>query len=73
MAARAGHVVGYMRASRLFESLAMARADGSHLRLMQKYGRIKLLIIADFLTTPLQEKPCGLQRKIRHFTIMLVI
>jgi len=55
MAARAGHTVAYMRASRLFESLAAARADGSHLRLMEKYGRIKLLIIDDFMISPLTD------------------
>ncbi len=53
MAARAGYPVLYMRASRLFESLAAARADGSHLRLMQKYGKARLLIVDDFLITPL--------------------
>lgn len=55
MAARAGQTVLYIRASRLFESLACARADGSHLRLMQKYARNKLLIVDDFLITPLAE------------------
>jgi len=55
MAARAGFQVLYIRASRLFESLACARADGSHLRLTQKYGRNRLLIVDDFLITPLSE------------------
>ena len=55
MAARAGHTVLYIRASRLFDSLAGARADGSHLRLMQKYAKNKLLIVDDFMITPLTE------------------
>jgi len=55
LAARAGHTVIYMRASRLFESLAAARADGSHLRLMQKYSKNRLMIVDDFLITPLSD------------------
>lgn len=56
MAARAGETVLYIRASRLFESLATARGDGTHLRLMQKYGKAKVLIVDDFLITPLTEE-----------------
>lgn len=55
MAARSGYTVIYMRANRLFESLSAARADGSHLRLMQKYAKAKLLIIDDLLITPLSD------------------
>ena len=55
MAARAGLPVLYIRASRLFDALAGARADGSHLRLMQKYAKNKLLIVDDFMITPLTE------------------
>lgn len=55
MAAREGFTVLYTRASRLFESLGTARADGSHLRLMQKYGKARLMIVDDFLITPLSE------------------
>ena len=53
LAARTGHTVLYLRASRLFESLQQARADGSHLRLLQRLGRVQLLIIDDFLIAPL--------------------
>jgi len=53
LAARTGHTVLYLRASRLLESLQQARADGSHMRLLQRLGRVQLLIIDDFLIAPL--------------------
>lgn len=59
MAARAGHTVAYLRANRLFEALATARADDSHPRLMQKYARTGLLIIDDLLITPLKDAARG--------------
>jgi len=45
--------VFYIRAPRLFESLQQARGDGSHLRLLDKLSRVKLLIVDDFLLTSL--------------------
>ncbi len=54
-AARAGYTTLYTRAPRLFESLQQARGDGSHLRLLDKLCRVQLLIIDDFLLTPLSE------------------
>ena len=54
-AARCGTPVTYMRAVRMFETLQQARADGSHLRLMQKYSRARLLIVDDFLIAPLSD------------------
>ena len=54
-AARCGRPVTYIRATRLFEILSMARADGSHLRLIQKLGKARLLIVDDFLIAPLTE------------------
>lgn len=53
MAARAGLSVLYVRATRLFENLAQARGDGSHLRTLNRMGKTQLLIIDDFLLTPL--------------------
>lgn len=53
LAARAGHPVLYARAPRLFESLHQARGDGSHLKALTRIGRIQVLIIDDFLITPL--------------------
>jgi len=54
-AARAGYTVLYMRAPRLFEMLQQARGDGSHLRALGRLSRVQLLIIDDFLLTPLAE------------------
>jgi DNA replication protein DnaC len=54
-AARTGYTVAYTRAARLFDILQTARADGSHLRLMQKYNKARLLIVDDFLIAPLSD------------------
>jgi DNA replication protein DnaC len=53
LAARAGHPVLYARAPRLFESLHQARGDGSHLKALTRLGKVQVLIIDDFLITPL--------------------
>ncbi len=52
-AARAGYTVLYVRAPRLFESLQQSRGDGSHLKALARLSRVQLLIIDDFLLTPL--------------------
>src|ERR1035437_221576 len=54
-AARAGYTVLYLRAPRLFETLQQSRGDGSHLKALAKLGRVQLLIIDDFLLTPLSD------------------
>jgi len=54
-AARAGYTVLYMRAPRLFETLQQARGDGSHLKALARLSRVQLLIIDDFLLTPLSD------------------
>ncbi|MBI4288792.1 MAG: ATP-binding protein [Chloroflexi bacterium] len=54
-AARAGYTVHYTRAPRLFESLQQAKGDGSHLKTLTRLGKAQLLIIDDFLLTPLAE------------------
>lgn len=53
LAARAGRTVLYLRAARLFETLQQARGDGSHLRALARLAKAELLIIDDFLITPL--------------------
>ncbi|MBI2790246.1 MAG: ATP-binding protein [Elusimicrobia bacterium] len=53
LAARAGHPVLYARAPRLFEALHQARGDGSHLKALTRMGKVQVLIIDDFLITPL--------------------
>ena len=55
LAARAGHTVLYLRAPRLFEQMQQARGDGSHLKALARLCRIELLIIDDFLLTPMSE------------------
>ena len=54
-AARAGYTVFYIRAPRLFEALQQSRGDGSHLKALAKLSRLQLLIIDDFLLTPLAD------------------
>jgi len=54
-AARSGYTVLYVRAPRLFETLQQSRGDGSHLRTLARLGRVQLLIIDDFLLTPLTD------------------
>jgi len=54
-AARAGYTVLYVRAPRLFESLQQSRGDGSHLKALARLSRVQLLIIDDFLLTPLSD------------------
>ena len=54
-AARAGYTVLYLRAPRLFEILQQSMGDGSHLNMLTKLSRVQLLIIDDFLLTPLSD------------------
>jgi DNA replication protein DnaC len=54
-AARAGYTVLYLRAPRLFETLQQSRGDGSHLKALARLSRVQLLIIDDFLLTPLAD------------------
>lgn len=54
-AARAGYTVLYLRAPRLFETLQQSRGDGTHLKALARLSRVQLLIIDDFLLTPLSD------------------
>jgi len=54
-AARAGYTVLYLRATRLFETLQQSWGDGSHLKALARLSRVQLLIIDDFLLTPLSD------------------
>jgi DNA replication protein DnaC len=54
-AARSGFTVLYTRAPRLFETLQQARGDGSHLKVLDRLSRVQLLVIDDFLITPLSD------------------
>ena len=47
LACRRGYRALYRRASRLFSELALARADGSHPRVLAKLARMDVLVIDD--------------------------
>jgi len=51
-ACRRGYRAIYRRASRLFDELTMARADGSYARLLGKLARTDILVIDDWGLTP---------------------
>ena len=53
LAARAGHPVRYWRAPRLFATLKQAKGDGTHLKLLGRLARVRLLIVDDILLTPM--------------------
>jgi DNA replication protein DnaC len=54
--ARLDHTVLYVRMPRLFEDLAMARLDGRFPRLVEKIGRVQLLILDDWGTHTLSDQ-----------------
>jgi len=47
-ACREGHSVVYRRASRLFDEVAQARADGSHFQLLRRLAKAEVLVLDDF-------------------------
>jgi DNA replication protein DnaC len=47
-ACRKGYRVLYRRTSRLFEELALARADGSYARLLDRFSRMDVLVLDDW-------------------------
>ncbi len=48
LACRRGHKVLYRRLPRLFEEVALAKADGTYTRLLAKISKYEMLIIDDF-------------------------
>jgi DNA replication protein DnaC len=54
-ACRNGHRALYRRASRLFDEMRMARADGTYPRLLARFARIDLLVVDDFAIAPLTD------------------
>jgi DNA replication protein DnaC len=52
-AIRRGHSALYLRAPRMLDELAIARADGRLVRLMASWARVDVLLIDDFLLRPL--------------------
>ena len=45
----------YKRAPRLYQEIAIARADGSYPKLMNKLAKVKVLVIDDFCITPMAD------------------
>ncbi len=52
-AARHGLTVLYLRAPRLFESLLQSKADGSHLKTLNRLAKVELPILDDLFLTAL--------------------
>jgi DNA replication protein DnaC len=55
LACRQGFRTLYRRASRLFEEMGLARADGTYTRVLTKFARIDVLVIDDWALTPIRE------------------
>ncbi|MCG5051423.1 MAG: IS21-like element helper ATPase IstB [Myxococcales bacterium] len=55
-ACRKGFSAIYRRASRLFDELALARADGSYVRLLAKLARADVLVVDDWGLAPAREQ-----------------
>jgi len=55
-ACRKGYRAGYRRASRLFHELALARADGTYIRLLTKLARLDVLVVDDWGLAPVQDQ-----------------
>jgi DNA replication protein DnaC len=54
-ACRDGHTALFLKAAEMFRDLAMARADGSHSKLLYAMGRVDVLIVDDWAMAPLTE------------------
>jgi len=55
-AIRVGHAALYVRTPRLLSDLALARGDGRYPRLLNKLARTELLVLDDFLLTPVSSE-----------------
>ena len=58
-AIRRGHTALYLRAPRLFDEIAIARAEGRLARLLTGWARIDVLLVDDFLIRPLAPDQAG--------------
>jgi DNA replication protein DnaC len=54
-ACRKGHRAMYRRASRLFDEMKLARADGTYPRLLARIAKIDVLVLDDFAIAPLSD------------------
>lgn len=55
-ACRKGFRAIYRRASRLFDELRIARADGTYARLLARLARVDVLVIDDFAISPVKDE-----------------
>jgi DNA replication protein DnaC len=55
-AIRNGHSALYVRTPRLLADLALARGDGRYPRLLTKLAKVELLVLDDFLLTPISSE-----------------
>jgi DNA replication protein DnaC len=55
-ACRKGFRAIYRRASRLFDELRIARADGTYARLLARIARVDVLVIDDFAISPVKDE-----------------
>lgn len=53
-ACRQGYRARYWRASRLYHACALARADGTYIRLLAQLARVDVLVLDDWALAPLQ-------------------
>ena len=54
-ACRDGYTALFLKAAELFRDLAVARADGSHPKVLDRLGRVDLLIVDDWAMAPMTE------------------
>src|SRR6266513_6297355 len=54
-ACRDGYTALFHKAAELFRNLAVARADGSHTKLLDRLSRVDLLVVDDWAMAPLTE------------------
>lgn len=55
-ACRKGHRTLYRRVPRLLDEIALARADGTYVRLLARLARFELLVLDDWAMTPLRDQ-----------------
>lgn len=55
-ACRKGFRAVYRRASRLFDELRIARADGTYVRVLARLARVDVLVIDDFAISPVSDE-----------------
>jgi DNA replication protein DnaC len=54
-ACRDGYTALFVKAVEMFRELAMSRADGSHGKALQRFGRVEVLVVDDWAMTPLSD------------------